>query len=190
MKLQSFIDYRDPGSTYNYLNTLLFNNDQLLERRRQVNYLVSCLHFASALQRDGGIIFKSNGDHEDNVTVGVDLILKNMKQDKIKSSLLKNLLESFLDEIHSKTILYIAEEKDDVDNPMLNSPEIADNLLKKSAQKHFIILPIYESVPIELRRSAELLHILGIYKPEVHSPSLSLNNNHQSQHKIKMAQGR
>ncbi|MDR3477368.1 MAG: hypothetical protein P4M14_04985 [Gammaproteobacteria bacterium] len=190
MKLQSFIDYRDPGSTYNYLNTLLFSSEELLERRRQVNYLVSCLYLASALQRDDGILFKLHRDGADGACVGVDLILNNFKKDNIKSSLLKNLLEAFLNEINTKSVLYLPQQAGDLLDPLQNSQMTIDDIVKKSAEKLPIVLQWHDVGSIEQQRSADLLNVLGFYRSPQSSVLLPINDNCESHQKIKIVQGR
>ncbi|MDR3550716.1 MAG: hypothetical protein P4L31_04840 [Candidatus Babeliales bacterium] len=180
LKLQTYIDSRDPKLHYScYLAG--FNNSELFKRRRQVGYLISCLYIASALQIDERVLFDLKKDQYKNFIVGVDLILENMRLDKITSSRLKVLLEEFLAEVSLRKVVYLDLPNENLSNPMLEASLSAIEIVQLATQRLELEAPVYECQPLYNERPAEFQKIMGLYRSPTFLPqSRSINHDRSS----------
>lgn len=159
MKLLKYIDTR---SIRQELMNIVYDEDELLERRRQVEYLVSCLYSASALELDEGILFSSPSNN-DSEMVGVNLIINNLTLDKIKSSNLRKHLNSYINDIKDKSILYLSSSGNAKSFIEAHEAIKSDEMLYLTTRKNNFDIATHESKPEMLTESSSMTTRLGFF---------------------------
>jgi O-acetyl-ADP-ribose deacetylase (regulator of RNase III) len=188
LKLLNYIYYRNPASNYNYLSTLMFDNDQLVDRRRQITYLTSCLFLASVLHVDKNLLFRRGPVEQADQVVGVELILKNFGIDKIKKSYLKNILEQFMFDLNNGELLYIKSERDLSLEEIIESPITGDEMFKLSSHQIDIQAPVYESERDDQMKAASLVKMFGVFRANISDERPS--NNPYNHAQVRQKHGR
>jgi len=128
MLLLSHLNARDLAEWKPWLNAKIkqFDLKELKERRRLVEYLISCLFWARKKQADEGILFnpmKETSDlqeaeqsalgvkKEQEDPIGVDLVLAYFEERQIRSSDLKAKLINYLHELQNNILFYLQKHK-------------------------------------------------------------------------------
>ena len=128
MLLLNHLNARDLAEWKPWLNAKIkqFDLRELKERRRLVEYLISCLFWARKKQADEGILFNSIKEISDSQEaeqsvpdvkkeqgdpVGIDLVLAYFEERQIRSSDLKAKLISYLHELQNNVLFYLQDHK-------------------------------------------------------------------------------
>lgn len=124
--LLDYIQKRDTDEWSPWFNAKIwrFDVNELMVRRRQVEYLIGCLHWASLRQIDEGVLFNviaEKSDEESKVSpqemlqqdeqdyVGIDFILKHYEASHTSSSVLKDRISDFIKMIKEGSIFYLCD---------------------------------------------------------------------------------